>query len=278
MAKKYHHNTTPTLQDFSAGNKRIYVTQDLAKRYDYVQKKRFRYYDDDLCTYDPDVIDEPNEMSNEFRGVPKSVTLIKSILGKYGTPLYPIYDRKTRSSIPVIADLDSEVADKNIEKSDSGIKCALFGFEKKSEIFRAVIRNGIPIIFISPSNTKCEWIKLKEGECESSNECIECQQCSESRNFCKASEPVHKEGEVIPEVVKDYRNIFFDVYSEETLDLNEIPVFEYSSAIDIVRWFKFYEEYNKMYTARKKRRLANIYSSTDLVIEGLFPKGNKDDD
>lgn len=256
------------MQSSLSETKRVYVTLDLALRHDYTRKNRFKFYDDESNSQN-DISENGKQIAPERQiqeEVEQNVRLMEAILNRQGHCFNPIFDRKTIERIwekkeDTSKDDDENTADSNIEKDEHDIKFALMGFENKSNIFRAIIKNGIPIIFICPNDTKCEWINVRRGGCEHPEKCMACQQCANGKKYCGVHKSVFVDDTKVAEVAREYQNILQDVYTEQNIGITKIPVFEYSTGIDIIRWFQFYKEYERMHNSRKTRLLANLRAS-----------------
>jgi len=231
----------------------VFLTSDLMDRADFYHKNRFKYYSE--CD-----LDECDDLNDECGKDDIAITLIEK---KPQSGIHKIWSFQKAELKPTFAHPNGQ-ADSHI--SDDKIEFAILNITEDTNLFREVVEKRIPFTFISPNGPKCEWLDLNGAKAP--HECINCE---EKKKACKNSKCKYHieiyENKEIGKSVTNYKIGFSSQIQNEFVD--KVPIFELSTAIDILRWWNFYTAYLSTQKTDERKDLRNREHLKNVLL-GLF--------
>ena len=246
----------------------IYFTQDLIEREDFAESTRYHHY-------------KSINTKNIFLNLINLDDAITNV---------PVFDTQTAKDSKAAQDIIKDVLRLTDENSDTPyadseiqrrrVICSLLGIEKRPDLFKQIIEKVSPFILVCPEGKKCEWFDIVNDKCMNANDCIGCIECilkdagkedeiDSTKKCCYHGETYDKQGHgCVWTVLESFKDIFqncvlHDRKMNDYLDLfsklvGKIPIFEYSSAVDILRWHTFNEAiknfHDKLHSREKALR------------------------
>ena len=249
------------LQDY------VFITKSLSERIDFYQKNRFKYYKD--CPFFPQQT-ENKESVHEFENSGNDTedeyiqeNNIHLVISKNGHGYLPIAENLESPEDESVS--EPRVSVSKLIKSSDRLKFALFSIDYFSHHFLEILQHGVPFALISPDGLKCEWINLAKDRTLPSSKCVDCKErkCPPEQQNCVVHEKNYTKNDAIRESVFKYQSGIDDLLNPHILQ--EVPIFEFSTGIDIVRWHYFNEKYSMQKRIVEKRNLG----ATENFIEGM---------
>lgn len=215
--------------------KYVFLTSDLLERTDYFSTQRFKYYKDCILAdksskeqLSSENLDEEFPLeNNDENDVNETFLEIHNLWSIQKSELYPALEHPHGNADELF-------------NGRSKVKFALLSIIGETKLFRDVIRKRIPFVFVCPNGPKCEWLNIK-----SSKHLSEFVNCEERLKGCKNSEcKLHKDfynRDDIGKIIEAYKIGFSSIIGHKKVD--KVPIFQLSTAIDILRWWHFCQEY-----------------------------------
>ncbi len=247
--------------DTNNKNEYVLLTDDLSTRIDFYNKNRFSYYKD--CVFTNQISpQQPNEIPDDNDIIPDNS--IDKLIRKDGDGYVPIFEN-------VEPPLDEDILKPKISIGKllklNKIEFALLSIDNYTEYFRDVIKGGIPFAFISPDGSKCEWFKLNEKFMLPAYKCVDCEERRCENKKCDLHSMFNGKTEAETSVSKFQKSIS-DILNSNIL--KEVPIFEFSTGIDLIRWYYFYKKYCLTQVLQNQSNTGKTENFLEAIVKSLI--------
>jgi hypothetical protein len=208
----------------------VLIAANLPLRNDYSEPKRYKIY-----KIINDELKKNNQASTINPKTESSKNLLEDVLFHDGDGYLPVYEYDNKGEL-----LDEA----NTMFRRNKIDFALISVDSETHLLQEIISKGIPFSIVSPDrkDVKCEWLHMtNDKDTKKKRAGIFCKNYK-SMNKCEEHDNLYNNTRIKANLKKLGTKIS---HVMEECHIKKIPVFQYSTSLDIIRWYHFFRKYSK---------------------------------
>lgn len=199
------------------------IAADLSGRNDYIRPKRYKIYK----------ISYESQLDRSQAPTGNLNDLLKYVLFYDGDGYLPVYEYDDKGIF---------LEETNRLFEENKIDFALISIEGETNLLHKIILYEIPFAIVCPKEVKCEWLKIaSDRDAEREGVSIFCENYKCNRK-CEDHDELFNNNDRIKKNLELFKTEFPRLMEDHYI--KKIPVFQYSTSIDIIRWYHFYKKYS----------------------------------